>query len=547
MEITMVCPCLLGLEGLVKDELLYLEAQNIRPQNGRVVFQGGPEILARANINCRYGERILIQMGAFEAKTFEELFQQVKSLPWELWIGRQDSFPVKGRSLDSQLKSVPDCQAIVKKAVVERLRQKYRISWFEETGFARQIQFLILKDRVSVMLDTSGIGLHKRGYRANAAEAPIKETLAAAMVKLSRVYRDSILFDPFCGSGTILVEGAMYAMHLAPGLRRRFAAERWEQIPAQVWRKERERAQDLIQRDAAFTGFGYDIDENALAIARENAAKAGVSGKLRFERRDIRELELAGERGAVICNPPYGERLLDQQVAQELYRVMGQKLQRKRGWSYTVISPEEQFEQYFGRMADKRRKLYNGMIKCQVYQYFEIRFRREMTCFSFSRKKPDGFQSQGGMKFSRYRVIITTDPGSDFWQRTYYGFQNDNAHVLLNSTKEPYFSFTVKASFQSSTLFDQCGLAIYQNSGSWAKACIEYHDAKESWLGSVVTNRGYSDWSTSEISSSVTSVYYRLSRREKRFFALKIPLMESVFTKCVFSIWRKEAERFTLD
>ena len=186
MEITMVCPCLLGLEGLVKDELLYLEAQNIRPQNGRVVFQGGPEILARANINCRYGERILIQLGAFEAKTFEELFQQVKSLPWELWIGRQDSFPVKGRSLDSQLKSVPDCQAIVKKAVVERLRQKYRISWFEETGFARQIQFLILKDRVSVMLDTSGIGLHKRGYRANATEAPIKETLAAAMVKLSR-------------------------------------------------------------------------------------------------------------------------------------------------------------------------------------------------------------------------------------------------------------------------------------------------------------------------------------------------------------------------
>ena len=340
MEITMVCPCLLGLEGLVKDELLYLEAQNIRPQNGRVVFQGGPEILARANINCRYGERILIQMGAFEAKTFEELFQQVKSLPWELWIVRQDSFPVKRRSLDSQLKSVPDCQAIVKKAVVERLRQKYRISWFEETGFARQIQFLILKDRVSVMLDTSGIGLHKRGYRANAAEAPIKETLAAAMVKLSRVYR-------------------------------RFAAERWDQIPAQVWRKERERAQDLIQREAAFTGFGYDIDENALAIARENAAKAGVSGKLRFERRDIRELELAGERGAVICNPPYGERLLDQQAAQELYRVMGQKLQRKRGWSYTVISPEEQFEQYFGRMADKRRKLYNGMIKCQVYQYFK--------------------------------------------------------------------------------------------------------------------------------------------------------------------------------
>lgn len=371
MEVTMVCPCLLGLEGLVKDELLYLEAQNVQPQNGRVVFQGGLEMIARANLNSRYGERILIQMGVFEARTFEELFQQVKALPWELWIGKQDAFPVKGRSLDSQLRSIPDCQAIIKKAVVERLKQKYRIPWFEETGFVRQIQFLIMKDQVSVMLDTSGIGLHKRGYRANATEAPIKETLAAAMVRLSHLYRDSVLIDPFCGSGTILIEGAMYAMHLAPGLRRRFAAERWDQIPVQVWRKERERAQDLIQKDVDFTGLGYDIDEAALTIARENAAKAGVSGKLRFEFRNIKDLGLSGERGTVICNPPYGERLLDQQAAQALYQVMGQKFQRQMGWSYTVISPEEQFEQYFGRKADKRRKLYNGMIKCQVYQYFK--------------------------------------------------------------------------------------------------------------------------------------------------------------------------------
>lgn len=371
MEITMVCPCLLGLEGLVKDELVYMGAQNVQPQNGRVLFQGGPEILARANLNSRYGERILIQMGSFEAKTFEELFQQVKALPWELWIGKQDAFPVKGRSLDSQLRSVPDCQAIIKKAVVERLKQKYQIPWFEETGASRQIQFLMMKDQVSVMLDSSGIGLHKRGYRANATDAPIKETLAAAMVRLSHLFRDSVLIDPFCGSGTILVEGALYAMHLAPGLRRRFAAERWNQIPAQVWQKERERAQDLIQRDVSFTGVGYDIDEAALTIARENAAKAGVSGKLRFERRDVRELELSGEKGVVICNPPYGERLLDQQAAQALYQVMGQKFQRKKGWSYTIISPEEQFEEYFGRKADKRRKLYNGMIKCQVYQYFK--------------------------------------------------------------------------------------------------------------------------------------------------------------------------------
>lgn len=371
MEITMVCPCLLGLEGLVKDELIYMGAQDVRPQNGRVLFQGDLALLARANLNCRYGERILLQMGSFSAKTFEELFQNVKNLPWEYWIGKEDAFPVKGRSLNSQLKSIPDCQAIIKKAVVERLKEKYRISWFQETGTSRQIQFLLMKDQVSIMLDTSGVGLHKRGYRKNAVEAPIKETLAAAMVRLSRLSHDSVLLDPCCGSGTILVEGAMYAMHLAPGLKRRFAAERWEQIPAEIWRAERERAQDLIRRDTDFIGYGWDIDEGALETARENAAKAGVSGKLHFASRDLRKFEASGEKGTVICNPPYGERLLDQKAARDLYQIMGRRFERKKGWSYTIISPEEQFEKYFGRRADKRRKLYNGMIQCQMYQYFK--------------------------------------------------------------------------------------------------------------------------------------------------------------------------------
>lgn len=367
----LVCPCLLGVEGLVAEELRRMDAQNVEPQNGRVVFDGTDEMLARANIGSRYGERILVQMASFPARTFDELFEGVKVLPWERWIGKNDAFPVKGRSLDSKLTSLPDCQKIIKKAVVERLKQRYRVSWFEETGSLFQIQFLIMKDRASIMIDTSGIGLHKRGYRANSTEAPIKETLAAAMVYLSRVRRDAVLVDPFCGSGTILIEAALYAQNIAPGMRRSFAAERWNAVDPKVWSRERERAGDRINHDVAFTALGCDIDGEAVALTLENAKKAGVASRIRAEKRSIAQFRPEGEYGCVICNPPYGDRLLDVRQARELYGEMGKVFERRKGWSYSVISPDESFEDCFGRRADRRRKLYNGMKKCQYYMFYK--------------------------------------------------------------------------------------------------------------------------------------------------------------------------------
>lgn len=367
---TMSAPCLLGLEGLVADELRAMGAQKVEPQNGRVLFAGGCDMLARANIGSRFAERIQVFLGAFPARSFDALFEGVKALPWEAWIGKTDAFPVKGRVLSSKLASVPDCQSIVKKAVVERLKQSYRVPWFEETGPVHQIQFLIMKDEAFLMLDTSGPGLHKRGYRENAAQAPIKETLAAAMAHLAHVRGDSRVFDPFCGSGTILIEAALLALRIAPGLRRRFAAERWAQIDPAVWREERARAQGMIFQERPFEAHGSDIDPSALRLARENAVKAGVGKRLFFSEADAGTFTPQGEKGVVICNPPYGERLLDVEQAQALYQMMGQAFVQKPGWSYAVISPDEQFEHLFGRRADRRRKLYNGMIKCQLYMYF---------------------------------------------------------------------------------------------------------------------------------------------------------------------------------
>ncbi len=370
-DLRMVCPCLLGVEGLVAEELRTMEARDVEPQNGRVLFCGDETILARANLNSRYSERVQILMGSFRAVTFEELFQGIKKIPWENWIGKQDRFPVKGSSLNSKLFSVPDCQSIVKKAIVERLRQRYRVPWFEETGALYQVQFLIMKDQVSVMLDTSGAGLHKRGYRANSMAAPIKETLAAAIVQLSRVRPDAHFVDPFCGSGTILIEAATYAMNIAPGLQRRFTAESWPSVPREIWMREKERAQSLIRRDAKFEGFGYDIDGAAIDLTIENARKAGVIARIHAEKRPVSEFRPDAQYGVVVCNPPYGERLLDTREAEKIYEEMGRVFVPQRGWNYTVISPDETFEEHFGRRADKRRKLYNGMLKCQVYQYFK--------------------------------------------------------------------------------------------------------------------------------------------------------------------------------
>ncbi len=371
MKLNFSAPCIFGLEGICANELKYLGIENVRAENGRVLFSGDFSALAKANIHSRYAERIQILLAEFEARTFEELFENVKNIEWEAFIGASDAFPVKGRCLNSKLASIPDCQKIIKKAAVTRLSQKYMLSWFEETGPVHQIQFLILNDRVSIMLDTSGAGLHKRGYRAEANEAPIKETLAAAMAELARVRPNHFVTDPMCGSGTILIEAAMKAMNIAPGLKRYFACEKWSSIPKKHFDEERSLAQSQIRTDIDFRAEGSDIDNSALEVAKHNAELAGVGDKIKFFRRDLRDFELSDEYQTVITNPPYGERLLDIKAAEELYRIMGEKFERSKGKSYTIITPDDDFEKIFGRKADKRRKLYNGTLKCQLYMYFK--------------------------------------------------------------------------------------------------------------------------------------------------------------------------------
>ncbi len=371
MKINFVIPCLLGMESLIAGELKDLGAENVNAENGRVLFSGDENILARVNICSRYAERVQILVGSFEARSFEELFQGAKALPWEEWIGSLDAFPVKGYSINSTLFSTRDCQAIIKKAVVERLKAKYKIEWFEETGPIHQIQFSIMKDKVSMLIDTSGYGLHKRGYRLDANDAPIKETLAAALCGLSRLRPYHKLYDPMCGSGTILIEGAMMAANIAPGLGRSFSAERFGVINRNVWSEERERARSLVQPCDDFMAFGSDIDAKAIEIAKINAERAGVADKISFKVADIAKFKPETERGTLICNPPYGERLLDITECEKIYKVMGNVFEQKKGWSYSIISPDEEFEKVFGRKADKRRKLYNGMIKCQLFMYYK--------------------------------------------------------------------------------------------------------------------------------------------------------------------------------
>ncbi|WP_099204467.1 THUMP domain-containing class I SAM-dependent RNA methyltransferase [Scatolibacter rhodanostii] len=371
MKLTLVCPCLLGIEGLVADELRALQCENVRSENGRVYCDGDMQTVARININARYAERVMILLKNFQALSFEELFQGVKSIPWEQLLLKEDTFPVSGSSVKSQLFSISDCQAIIKKAIVERLKEKYNISWFEETGPLHKVRFWIMKDQVSIMIDTSGNGLHKRGYRKNALEAPIKETLAAAVAKLARVRSDGTIIDPFCGSGTILIEALMLAKNMAPGVKRKFNAEDWLNIPKKIWREERERAESLVLQDAKVQAFGFDIEDEAIELTIANAKKAGVFAHLKAQKRDIRDFKAETDYGCVLANPPYGERLLDREGAAELYRVMGKVFTPKRGWSYSIITPEDQFEKLFTKKADRRRKLYNGMIPCQLYMYYK--------------------------------------------------------------------------------------------------------------------------------------------------------------------------------
>jgi len=367
----MCAPCLFGLEKLVANELKFMGAEDVSAENGRVLFKGSYDILIRANIRSRFAERIVILLGEFRALSFEELFNNVEKLPFEKFILEDEAFPVGGQTLDSKLHSVPDCQKIIKKAVAKRLSKLRKTEWLNESGGVHQIKFLIRKDKVSIMLDTTGVGLYKRGYRAESNDAPIKETLAAAMVDLSKVRKDHFVVDPMCGSGTILIEAALAGMKIYPGAERRFAAENWACIPKSLWQKEREDARALRITDCNFKATGFDIDAEALRIAKSNAHKAGVADRITFIQQDVKDFIPEGDRGTLITNPPYGERMLSINEAEELYYTMGKRFKKKKGWSYAVITPDDDFEKCFGREADKRRKLYNGMLKCQLYMYFK--------------------------------------------------------------------------------------------------------------------------------------------------------------------------------
>ncbi len=363
------CPCHFGLESVLKYEITKIGGTDLTVSDGKITFSGDENVLARANICLSTAERVLIELIEFKATTFEDLFQGVRSAELERFIAIDDAFPVKGYSLNSALHSVPDCQSIVKKAAVERLKSKYGVSWFSESGPTVQIKFSILKDIVTIYLDTSGVGLHKRGYRRNSNAAPIKETLAAGIIDLARVRSDSVVCDPFCGSGTLLIEAAMKALKIPVGINRRFAAEKWSSLDPKIWQEERKRAIDGVDRSANFHGIGFDIDDAAVALTLDNAHKAGIKSRIKVEQADINKF-VQPENSIVICNPPYGERLLELREAEDIYRRMGRVLGKGGDRQSYIISPHEQFEDFFGEKAKKRRKLYNGMIKCQLYMYF---------------------------------------------------------------------------------------------------------------------------------------------------------------------------------
>lgn len=362
-------PCLLGLEKLVGDEVKRLGLADVRVENGRVLCRGTEADLARLNVNLRCGARVLLVLGTFRAADFEALFQGAKAVAWEDWIGRDDEFPVTGYSIHSTLHSVPACQSIVKKAAAERLGAKYGLETLPETGKRRQIRFSLMKDEAMLCLDTSGEGLYKRGYRAVGVAAPLRETLAAAMVLLTRYRGLDPFCDPFCGSGTIAIEAALIAKNRAPGLNRSFAAQTWDALDKKIWLDAADEAMDK-EYHGDYDIWGGDIDPAAIEIARRNAVLAEVDDTVRFAVADAARFRRDGAYGRLVTNPPYGERLLERREAEELYRAFGRATAALPDtWRVAVLSSNTEFERCFGREADKRRKLYNGMLKCDLFLY----------------------------------------------------------------------------------------------------------------------------------------------------------------------------------
>ncbi|MBP1737400.1 MAG: N6-adenine-specific methylase [Oscillospiraceae bacterium] len=360
-------PTLFGLEALAAEELRRLELPGVQTENGRVLCEGGMKDIPRINVNLRTGERVLLVLGQFPAGDFDALFEQTKALPWHELIPRSGAFPVKGYSLNSVLKSVPACQSIIKKAVASRLGEAYGLETLPENGALYQIQFSIMKDTATLMLDTSGPGLYKRGYRAAGVEAPLRETLAAAMVLLSKYRGRDPFCDPFCGSGTIAIEAALIAKNRAPGLNRSFSAQKWEWVTTQSWMDAAEEAIDR-EFEGTYDIWGGDIDPKAVELARHNAGLAEVEDLVRFDVADAMTFHRSEPHGRIVTNPPYGERLMEHREAEELYRGFGKAYRTlPEGWKLFLLSSHTEFERTFGSQAGKKRKLYNGMIKCDLF------------------------------------------------------------------------------------------------------------------------------------------------------------------------------------
>ena len=367
----LIAPCHFGLEAVLKKEIYDLGYEILSVEDGKVTFEGDAEAVCRANVNLRTTERILLKIGQFKAVTFTELFDNTKELPWEEFIPENGKFWVtKANSVNSKLFSSSDIQSIVKKAIVERLKGRYKVGWFKEDGDAYPIRVTILKDVVTIAIDTTGDSLHKRGYRPAAGKAPISECLAAALIKLTPWNKDRVLVDPFCGSGTFPIEAAMIAANIAPGMNREFTAENWGNIiPKKMWYEAVTEAQDMVNMDIETDIQGFDLDDSVIRIARQNAVNAGVDKLIHFQKRDVAELSHPKHYGFIITNPPYGERLEEKEALPAIYGALGRQFAKLEDWSAYVITSYEDTEKYFGRKADKNRKIYNGMLKTYYYSF----------------------------------------------------------------------------------------------------------------------------------------------------------------------------------
>ncbi|HEX2954367.1 MAG TPA: class I SAM-dependent RNA methyltransferase [Bacillota bacterium] len=378
-QINLIATATFGLEAIVGREVEKLGYEKVRVENARVRFTGDESAICRTNLWLRSADRVLVEVGEFTALTFDELFEKTKALPWERWLPKNATFPVEGKSVKSKLFSVPNCQAIVKKAIVERLKQSYHLQWFEETGPKYKIEVALLKDVATLTIDTSGAGLHKRGYRKLSAKAPLKETLAAALVSLSYWNPERILIDPLCGSGTIPIEAGLIGLNIAPGAKRDFISETWPQVPKKLWEQARQEAADQVRRDLKLKIIGTDKDREVLSLARYHAKMAGLDEQIHLQELELSELRNSHQYGCIICNPPYGERLGDQESLVPLYQEMGRIFGSLESWSYYIITSFPDFERVFGRPADRKRKLFNGRLECQYYQYYGPRPPKKRT------------------------------------------------------------------------------------------------------------------------------------------------------------------------